>query len=249
MAKNAEADSKNATFIAPETDLANPAPDATQSAIWRTRISAQARNLSHSTQFVIAAAVILGLTMFSVGNLVSESIESAAVNSAAAAGAQYMDTFLEPYVQELSRDNSLSAASIESLDRLTQSRSLKQHIVSIKIWRADGTVVFSTNKAITNQKFPLDEITEALQGNVVTDLEEPNQDENEFERKLNLPLYEIYAPLRDSNSTKIIAVGEFYEKADGLKREINRVPTAGVGGGWRRDAGHADVAVLHRAQR
>ena len=116
--------------------------------------------------------------MFFVGKLVSARIESAAVHSAAEAGAQYMDTFLEPYVQEMSRDNKLSPASVQSLDHLTESRSLKHHIVSIKIWRADGTVVYSTNKSITNHTFPLDEITEALKGKVVTDLEGLNEDEN-----------------------------------------------------------------------
>jgi signal transduction histidine kinase len=226
MAKDAKTESTNQTFTAQETEaLDEPAPvsDVARNGIWHTRITVHARKLSRSTQFVIAAAVILGLTMFFVGKLVSARIESASVKSAAEAGAQYMDTFLEPYVQELSREDNLSAASIKSLDHLTESRSLKHHIVSIKIWRADGTVLYSTNKAITNRKFPMDEITEALKGKVVTDLEGLYEDENEFERKLNLPLYEIYAPLRDSNTRKVIAVGEFYEKADSLKREINRV--------------------------
>jgi signal transduction histidine kinase len=226
MAKDEKTESTNQTFTAQETEaLDEPALacDAARNGIWHTRITVHARKLSRSTQFVIAAAVILGLTMFFVGKLVSARIESASVKSAAEAGAQYMDTFLEPYVQELSREDNLSAASIKSLDHLTESRSLKHHIVSIKIWRADGTVLYSTNKAITNRKFPMDEITEALKGKVVTDLEGLYEDENEFERKLNLPLYEIYAPLRDSNTRKVIAVGEFYEKADSLKREINRV--------------------------
>jgi signal transduction histidine kinase len=226
MVKNAQADSKNETLIAQETEaMVEPAPasDEVRNGIWRTRIGVRARKLSLSTQFVIFAAVILGLTMFSVGKLVSQRIERAAVHSAAEAAAQYMDTFLEPYVQELSRDNDLSAESVQSLDHLAQSRALQQHIVSIKIWRADGTVVYSTNKALTHHKFPTEHVSEALKGKVVTDLEELSQDENEFERSLNQPLYEIYAPLRDSNSGKIIAVGEFYEKADSLKREINRV--------------------------
>jgi signal transduction histidine kinase len=226
MEKDARVESKKQTFTPPKTEaVGEPAPvsDVAGNGVWGTRIRGQARNLSHSTQFVIAASVILGLTMFFVGNLVSERIENAAVHSAAEAAAQYMDTFLEPYVQEMSRDNALSAASVQSLDRLADNRSLKQHIVSIKIWRADGTVIYGTNKAITDRKFPLDEITEALKGNVVTDLKDLDEDENEFERKLNVPLYEIYAPLRDSRTGEIIAVGEFYEKADSLKREINRV--------------------------
>jgi signal transduction histidine kinase len=225
MAKNAKVDPSSETLIAHETEaLVESTPDwVRDDGIWTTRIKARGRNLSLSTQFVIAAAVILGLTMFFVGKLVSERIESAVVHSAAVAAAQYMDTFLEPYVQELGRDNTLSVESVQALDHLTQSRAFKQHIVSIKVWRADGMVVYSTNKAITNHKFPTDHITEALKGKVVTDLEELRQDENKFERTLNVPLYEIYAPLRDSSSEKVIAVGEFYEKADSLKREINRV--------------------------
>jgi len=227
MAKDAKVQSKNQTCVADETEtLVGTAPAGApgNSAIWLTRLlKAQARNLSRSTQFVIAAALILGLTMFFVGKLVSERIERAAVQSAAEAGAHYMEAFLEPYVQEMGRDNVLSATSVKSLDRLMESRSLKRHIVSIKIWRADGTVVYSTDKSITNRKFPMDEIADAIKGNVVTDLEDLDQEENEFERHLHMQLYEIYAPLREFNTGKIIAVGEFYEKADILEQEINRV--------------------------
>jgi signal transduction histidine kinase len=226
MAKDAKVESKNETFVGDEIEtLVEPAPasKAAHTTRWRTRLKAQARHLSRSTQFVLAAALILGLTMLFVGKLVSARIERAAVQSAAEAGAHYMEAFLEPYVQEMSRDNGLSPSSIKSLDRLMESRSLKRHIVSIKIWRADGTVVYSTDKSITNRQFPMDEIAEAVKGNVVTDLEDLDQEENEFERKMNVPLYEIYAPLREFNTGKIIAVGEFYEKAESLEQEINRV--------------------------
>ncbi|EJM88599.1 Histidine kinase [Pseudomonas sp. GM74] len=111
--------------------------------------------------------------------------------------------------------------------------------LQVKIWRTDGTVIYGTNRAITDRKFPLDEITEALKGNVVTDLKDLDEDENEFERKLNVPLYEIYAPLRDSRTGDIIPVGEFYEKADSLKREISRVRQQV----WA-DVGTATLAML-----
>lgn len=223
MAKAAKPQS-NAEASSEATETAvGPVPMPDRSELWRTRVMIQARNLSRSTQFVIAAALILGLTMFFVGELVSERIERAAVQSAAEAGANYMEAFLEPYVQELSRDNGLSPSSIESLDSLLEGHSLKRHIVSIKIWRPDGTVVYSTDKSITNHKFPMTEINDALKGNVVTDLDELKQTESEFERNFNIPLYEIYAPLRELNTGKIIAVGEFYEKAESLEQEINRV--------------------------
>ena len=77
MEKDAKVESKNETFIADETEtLVGPAAgsDGARKGIWRTRIKAQTRKLSRSAQFVIAAAVILGLTMFFVGNLVSVRI-------------------------------------------------------------------------------------------------------------------------------------------------------------------------------
>jgi signal transduction histidine kinase len=225
MANDSKAHPETETFVAEPSEIPDgtiPGPDRRRNPM-RSRLIVQARKLSRSTQFVIAAALILGLTMFFVGELVSERIERAAVQSAAEAGAHYMEAFLEPYVQELSRENVLSTESVKSLDRLMETHSLKRHIVSIKIWRPDGTVVYSTDKSITNRKFPMEEIADALKGNVVTDLEDLKQEENQFERNMNVPLYEIYAPLREFNTGKIIAVGEFYEKADSLEQEIRRI--------------------------
>lgn len=226
MAKDAKVQSKTETFVADQTPtLVGPPPlsPPPQAPSWQSRFLAKMSTLNRSTQFVIAATLILGLTMIFVGKLVSDRIEHAAVQSAAEAGANYMEAFLEPYVQELKRGNELSERSTKALDRLMQSRSLRRHIVSMKIWRPDGTVVYSTNKSVTHRQFPLDEINGALKGNVVTDLEDLNQEENEFERQFNIPLYEIYAPLRAFHSRKIIAVGEFYERADRLEKEISQI--------------------------
>lgn len=226
MTKDANVQSKTETFVADQTQtLVGPPPfsEPSQASSWRTRFLAKTSNLNRSTQFVIAATLILGLTMIFVGKLVSERIERAALQSAAEAGAHYMEAFLEPYVQEMRKGNELSEKSIKALDRLMQSRSLRRHIVSMKIWHPNGTVVYSTDKSITHRQFPMDEISEALKGSVVTDLEDLNQEENKFEHTLNVPLYEIYAPLRAFHSRKIIAVGEFYERADRLEQEIKRV--------------------------
>ncbi|SDH63466.1 sensor histidine kinase [Pseudomonas panipatensis] len=197
------------------------------------------RGWSRSTQFVIAATFILGLTMFFVGDLVSERVKSAALQSAAEAGALYMEAFLEPYVQEMNERSEISQESIAALDQMLNTSSLKRHVESMKIWRPDGTVVYSTDKSILRQTFATDEIAGALGGHVVTDLEDLSQDENRFERALNVPLYEIYAPLRDGKSGKIVAVGEFYERADGLEKEIAKVR----GQVWR-VVGTATLAML-----
>jgi len=187
------------------------------------------RHLSRSTQFVICATIILGLTMTFVGNLVSQSIEDATVQTAAEAGARYMEHFLEPFVQGLTTAKELPDGTIQTIDNLLSSTSLSTHIVSVKIWLPDGTIVYSTDKSAVQKHFPTEEISQALTGKIYTELDNELEDntaddiEDAFERSLNIPLYEIFAPLREAGTGKIIAVGEFYETAQALQREINSV--------------------------
>lgn len=190
---------------------------------------AKLRHLSRSTQFVICATIILGLTMTFVGNLVSQSIEDATVQTAAEAGARYMEHFLEPFVQGLTTAKELPDGTIQTIDHLLSSTSLSTHIVSVKIWLPDGTIVYSTDKSAVQKHFPTEEISQALTGKIYTELDNELEDntaddtEDAFERSLNIPLYEIFAPLREAGTGKIIAVGEFYETAQALQREINDV--------------------------
>ncbi|BAU73408.1 sensor histidine kinase [Metapseudomonas furukawaii] len=219
MPTDAKVESNSSTMDqAPDPTLVESAtrPRSGRAGAWLDR-------LKRSTQFVIAASLILGLTMTLVGNLVSHHIERAAVQSAAQAGALYMESFLEPFVQELARTQDIPPESAAAIDRLIVNSNLNRHVASVKIWRPDGTIIYSTDKTATHQKFPTDEIDEALKGRIVTDLDNLVQEENVFERGLNVPLYEIYAPLRESGSGRVVAVGEFYERADRLEQEIRTV--------------------------
>ncbi|WP_137817817.1 sensor histidine kinase [Pseudomonas sp. 2FG] len=221
IASHPEALAQESDPVLPEP---SPGPTSNRRLSWWQRACAPLGRLSRSAQFAIAASIILGLTMAFVGNLVSKSIERSAVQAAAEAGALYMATFLEPYVQELSTAQRLSAETAQAIDHLMSSPSLNTHIRSVKIWNPDGTVIYSTNKTVVNKTFPAsDEIIHALAGNTVTEWGELVDEENAYERSLGIPLYEIYAPLREFGSGRIVAVGEFYETAGVLQREIDRI--------------------------
>jgi len=201
----------------------SPAPAPNPRLSWWQRVCASLRGLSRSTQFVIAASIILGLTMTFVGNLVSKTIERSAAQAAADAGALYMSTFLEPYVQELTTTGSLSVQTAEAIDRLMTSPTLNAHVISVKIWSRDGTVLYSTNRELVNKTFSTGEVALAFAGKTVTEWGELDEAENAYERSLGIPLYEIYAPLREFGTGRIIAVGEFYELAEALQQEIDRI--------------------------
>ena len=166
---------------------------------------------NRSVQFVLAAALILGVSMTFVGSLVSQQIKRAAAQSAGEGAAIYMEAYLDEYVQELASASTLKAESVQAIDNLMKDTSLKQHIVSVKIWLPDGRNVYSTSKRPVFYYHPAGPIAEAMQGKVFTRLSPLDHDEHAYERSFDRPLYETYVPLREFGSGRIIAIGEFYE--------------------------------------
>ncbi len=182
---------------------------------WWRRLGQSNRSL----QFVLAAALILGVSMVFVGSLVSQQIKLAAAQSAGEGAAIYMEAYLDEYVQELASARSLKPESVRAIDNLMKDTSLNSHIVSVKIWLPDGSNVYSTSKRPVFYYHPAGPIAEAMQGKVVTRLSPLEHDEHAYERSFNRPLYETYVPLREFGSGRIIAIGEFYE----LEHEIGSI--------------------------
>ncbi|MNZ23402.1 Signal transduction histidine-protein kinase/phosphatase DegS [compost metagenome] len=210
MSADAQVESNTTDGARAELSLAPPARRA-----WQRWLAASRR----STQFVIAAALILGVTMSFVGNLVSQQIRLAAAHSAGEGAAIYMEAYLDEYIQELTTARQLSPASIQAMDSLMRDTSLNQHVVSVKIWLPDGTNLYSSSKLPAYPRSPMNEIRQALQGRIVTGLSELENDEHAYERSLNIPLYETYVPLREVGSGRVLAVGEFYE----MEHEIGSI--------------------------
>lgn len=165
---------------------------------------------NRSVQFVLAAALILGVSMTFVGSLVSQQIRLAAAQSAGEGAAIYMEAYLDEYVQELANARRLKPESVQTIDALVSQTSLNSHIVSVKIWLPDGSNVYSSKRPVFYYH-PAGPIAAAMQGEVVTRLSPLDHDEHAYERSFNQPLYETYVPLREFGSGRIIAIGEFYE--------------------------------------
>jgi signal transduction histidine kinase len=152
---------------------------------------------------------------------VAARIESAVIANTAAAAALYMDRFIEPHVQDLVNGQVLSPPARQALSELVTARGFKQHIFAIKVWRPDGTIVYSNRENVIGTKMPIsDSLRRALAGSVVPEFNHLEDEENVGERGLELPLLEIYAPLRQTDTEHIIAVAEFYQRGDTLADEL-----------------------------
>lgn len=158
--------------------------------------------------------------MVVLGSWISGRIADGVMKRSAEAGARYMEHVLEPYVQQLADGKNLSSDMITKLDEISADYALRRHVVSIKVWRPDGTIVYSTDKNLIGRMFSTEEIEPALQGEVHGYLNQLDEEENVFERTLSIPLYEIYGPLYKTGTREVIAVGEFYENGEQLNNEL-----------------------------
>lgn len=168
---------------------------------------------------VVGAMVALVVVL---GWLVSTSVSSYVMDRNSGSTALYMETFLEPHVQSMVAESELSSADFQALLEVSQQDTLRQHVLSIKVWAPDGRVVFATDPNIVGRQFPTDELVGPLGGQIEAHLDQLEDDENAFERQFNTPIFEIYVPLRSLSDGSVIAVGEFYEDATKLKTYLGQ---------------------------
>lgn len=181
----------------------------------------QWRRLSLAAQFAIAGSMVLMAIMGAIGTWVTKRIESGVAHNTAGATALYMDSVLAPLLQELAENSDLSASAQLKIDKLLSDTQIGRRIQSFKVWKEGGLVVYSSRPALIGQRFPPTEnLINAWAGQVSADLDDLHDEEDALERGSGIPLLEIYAPIRKDGSDRVIAVAEFYAKAEQLTKDI-----------------------------
>jgi hypothetical protein len=155
-----------------------------------------------------------------VGATVSGQIRENAVQRAASSAALYMDGFIALHVQELATEQMLSPKVRESLERLLSPASMHRPVIAFRVWKGD-TVAFSNEHDLIGKSFARTAARErAWQGEIGVEFEQLDGEDDEQVRSLQLPLLEVYAPVRQKGTDRIIALVETYEIAVDLKREL-----------------------------
>ncbi len=192
--------------------------------LWRRKGWA---GLSLARQFALAGGVVMVLATAAVGWFVSGRIEEVVVRNTANATALYMESFVSPLTQELALTENLTDASRARIGALLAGTALGRRVVSFKIWREGGLLVDASNTALIGQTFPpTDNLKLAWAGEVRADFEDTADPEDANEDALGVPLLEIYSPIREVQTGRVIAVAEFYEVATQLKSDLARARLA-----------------------
>lgn len=204
--------------------------------------------LSLARQFALAGGVVMLAAAVAGGFFVSNRIEAVVVRNTANATALYMESFIAPLMQDLATQDALSEQSRLEIGRLLAETALGQRVVSFKIWRPGGLLVDASNREVIGKTFPpTQNLQQAWAGEVRADFNDTGDEEDVAEHALGLPLLEIYTPIREVKTGKVIAVAEFYEIASQLKLDLIRARSLGwltVGAAMLAIAGSLFVIVL-----
>ncbi|MBY5351219.1 sensor histidine kinase [Rhizobium leguminosarum] len=172
---------------------------------------------SLASQFFIAGGLVSIAAMFVVGFFVSHLIDETVIHNSGAATALYVDSVIAPLLPDMQTESLLDDASAQALDETLGQGALGKRLVSFKLWRGDGTVLYANEKELVGRKFAVsDKLQRAFAGSLVARYEIASDPESDKERALGKPLMEIYNPVLQPWSGQAVAVLEFYETAEGL---------------------------------
>ncbi|WP_296747032.1 sensor histidine kinase [Mesorhizobium sp.] len=178
--------------------------------------------LSLALQFLIAGGIVLLAVMLVVGLWVTAQIREGVMHNSATTTALYVDSVIAPLLPDLRKSRELDDTVKRALDETLGQGALGKRLVSFKLWRRDGTILYAKDADLIGKKFgPNPNLAAAFAGNVMVKFNQLDDEENDKERALGLPLLEIYNPVREPWSGDVVAVTEFYEVSDDFEESLH----------------------------
>ncbi len=178
-------------------------------------------NWSLSRVFLATSIAVMGTATAIVGVWVSNRIQNAVVQNSANSAALYMESIVSPLSQELAHGDRISEQASRALDEIFMTQPMRDRVVSYKFWKQGGVIAHASDTAIIGSRFsPTDDLKQAWGGKISGSFEELDHAESAAEAALGIPLLEVYSPIRELWSGEIIAVAEFYERADQLELDL-----------------------------
>jgi signal transduction histidine kinase len=177
---------------------------------------------SLAQQFLLVGGLVSLVATLIVGPFVTSLIEDAVTRNSGAATALYVDSVIAPLLPDMQASDDLSDSVKQALDETLGQGALGKRLMSFKLWRPDGTILYSNTKAQIGQKLPIsDGLRTALTGKMVAEYDNVDDVGSENERESGMPLLEVYNPVLQPWSGDVVAVLEFYEIATDFQHSLS----------------------------
>lgn len=176
---------------------------------------------SLARQFLFAGGLISIVAILMVGAFVASLIEEAVTRNSAASTALYVDSIIAPILPDMTTTEKLDETIERALDETLSQGALGRRLVSFRLWRKDGTVLYANDKSLMGRKLnPSEDLQTAFSGRIVSEFNEIDPEEAAALGTTPSPLLEIYSPVLQPWSGEVVAVSEFYEVATDFERSL-----------------------------
>jgi two-component system, NarL family, sensor kinase len=191
---------------------------------------------SPMVQFLVASLLLFGATWWATGKLSERAGRSEAVADARVTTELLAHSVAEPAVPPklIAGD----AGAIDRFDRAVLDRLMVGDVRRIKIWRADGTIVYSDETELIGKRFPLDDEQRQVLDSGTTEggVSDLRRSENKFETDAN-GLLEVYTQIHSPEGTPLLF--EAYYSVATVQQRAHEVLTP-----FRRITAGALLAIL-----
>ncbi len=171
---------------------------------------------------IIALILIIAIAAVLTWNI-QQQMEENELRVAAETTAAQVSMILNKNLGHDDIQGQLEPARFAEIDSLIRQYLIHEHIVRVKIWNRNGILIYSDEKDLVGQSFPVnDELSDALNGKISMDISSLKKEENVGERNYTR-LMEIYIPLEPANSTQILGAYEIYQDLSFLDDRIAKM--------------------------
>ena len=163
--------------------------------------------------FLLASVAALVIVIVAAAVISSRVARAEAIDAANRTSGAVADV-LTPVLTEgvAGRD----PAALARLDAAVRTRIAGTQIVRVKLWTADGTILYSDQPALIGKRFSLepDDLQVLHNGGFDSALSDLSRPENVYEKQF-APVVEVYAQARDSSGRPVLL--EAYFRTQGLE--------------------------------
>jgi diguanylate cyclase (GGDEF)-like protein/PAS domain S-box-containing protein len=165
----------------------------------------------------ILAAGLVALAAFAVSTTVASQQQTTATDQAVRTVAGVVHGYVDPLLSHASLTDPVDADLASRVNHQMEQLTAGGQLLRIKLWRADGAVVFSDLPALRGRHFAkTQELEEAFEGQTEVEVTAPDAEENVFEHGLTSTVLEMYLPFGAGAGGKPVGVYEVYQDAEPL---------------------------------
>ena len=146
--------------------------------------------------FALLSATAVGLLGIALAQVETAHERSSATSDAASSAQLLVQVGLQPHIDPSDLTAGLPPETIAALDSAFQAGLNDGQLVRIKLWSADGEVLYSDQHELIGQRFPIDgDLQEGLDGELTAEVSHLDKAENVDEHQFG-ELLEVYVPVK-----------------------------------------------------